>query len=104
MQEVRKGGRCCSNDEMLTMFGIHVPDMLDPEDCDEEFCDEYTYAMNRMRYLAERDEPKPVKRHGETGRGRLHYYTCGRCGATLREDVQQEFCWKCGQRAMWQKG
>ena len=42
VHEAKRGGRCSSNDEMLTMFGVHVPDMLDPEDCDEEFCDEYT--------------------------------------------------------------
>ena len=94
-----QGGRCCSNDEMLTLFGIHVPDMLDPEDCDERFCDEYTYAMNRMRYLAARDEPMPAHLHNG---GKRPYWTCGRCGAALREDVRMEFCWKCGQRTKWE--
>lgn len=98
MTGVFQGGRCCSDDEMLTLFGVHVPDMLAPEDCDEGFCDEYTYAMNRMRYLAARDEPMPVNLHRG---GRLPYWTCGRCGAILREDVGTEFCWKCGQRAKW---
>lgn len=101
MAEEMKNGTCCSNDEMLTLFGLHIPDMLDSEDCDEDFCEEYTLAMNRMRYLASRDEPRPVKVHHS---GRLAYCTCGRCGATLRSDVRAEFCWKCGQRARWQEG
>lgn len=95
------GGRCCSNDEMLDLFGIYIPDMLDQNACDEEFCDQYTYAMNRMRYLVARDIPVPLKVH-DSEKKRLHtYYTCGRCGTTLRSDTRDEFCSKCGQRAKW---
>ena len=42
---------------------------------------------------------KPKFHKGKYGK-KHDYYTCGKCGWTLK-DIVDDFCWKCGTRILW---
>lgn len=58
-------------------------------------------VLNRMRY--ERDKQIPVKpkfHKGHYGK-KFDYYTCGKCGVTMKDGVGDNYCWNCGFRIGW---
>ena len=95
MLDLTDGGRCMSGTDAVEFFEMLV-DSIDEELKTEEFCEEYTRALNRVRYEVRKGMPiKPKAR-----KGRLQTYTCGHCGHGVRSDLY-EYCPKCGHEIDW---
>ncbi len=77
-------------------FFERVAEMIPEEDRTEEFCDEYTYAMNRLRRLVLQRIPVPCRKREGT---RITEHLCGKCGFGLRE--YYNYCPKCGRAVGW---
>lgn len=94
MLELTMGGRCISGSDAITLFET-LPDCIPDEVKTEEFCREYEYALNRIRYEVSRRVPTQP----EVQKGRFASYTCGACGYGL--SYGQKFCSNCGRAANW---
>lgn len=77
-------------------FMERLADMIDEEIRTEEFCDEFTWALNRFRYEVRKSVPVSPKK----GTGRILYYSCGQCGGGVRPDTDK-YCSKCGREIKW---
>ena len=56
--------------------------------------------INRLRYIKAKDDGvKPKFRKGLYGR-KYDAWKCGNCG-TEGIDVQDNYCWNCGYRILW---
>lgn len=62
-----------------------------------DFIQQYEQAMNTFRRSVARDTPLAPKLNKGIRGSRYDSYTCGRCGAGIREAVEK-YCWSCGQR------
>lgn len=94
MLELTDGGRCMSCTDAIEFFE-RLDDVLDDSVKTEEFCDEFTWALNRFRVEVRRSiqiEPKKIK-------ARFTSYSCGQCGHGVA--VQNKFCPECGRRIKW---
>ncbi len=95
MLELTMGGRCMGGEDAVRLFET-VPDMIPEEARTEEFCDEYEYALNRLRVLVRQDipvKPKVYKR-------RFTSYSCGQCGSGIDSSIEK-YCCKCGRKIDW---
>ena len=72
-------------------FLERLADMLDDDVKTDDFCDEFTWALNRCRFEIRKSIPIAPKRDP----GKTLYYTCGQCGAGLRPG--DKYCSKCGR-------
>lgn len=94
MLELTKGGRCMGGLEALRFFET-LPDMIPDEVKTETFCDEYEYALNRVRVGVSWEIPvAPGK-----GKGHQVLYYCGQCGHGVR--AEHKYCPKCGRTIDW---
>lgn len=59
--EITMGGRMISGESAVEFFEA-VAELIPEEDRTEEFCDEYTFAMNRLRRLVLQDMPVPQRK------------------------------------------
>ena len=75
MYELTDGGRCLPADEAIKFMEM-LPDVIDEEAKTEEFCDAFTWALNRFRAEVRTSIPVPVKKL----KIRFTTYSCGRCG------------------------
>lgn len=72
-------------------FLERLADVLDEDVRTEEFCDEFTWALNRCRFEIRKSVPVPPKK----GPGKQIYYTCGQCGHMLKP--YDKYCSLCGR-------
>lgn len=94
MLELTDGGRTIGTLDTIEFFETMVLDCIPEEAKTEDFCQQYAYALNRVRYLARYDIPKLARiRKG----CRFTEFVCGNCGANIRSDVEK-FCHNCGCR------
>lgn len=91
-----------SADDMVEFFG-EVSAILDDNDVetDRDFPEKYTCAMNKMRYLRDKEHPMPVKII-KGRRPSMDFISCGRCGFDLRNKRHYKFCPNCGYTIKWQ--
>lgn len=95
MLELTDGGRMIAGEDAIEFFE-GLADVIPEEAKTEEFCDEFTWALNRFRYEARKSIPKPVKVYKGN---RFTEYSCGQCGnVAFPGDV---FCRKCGRKIRW---
>ncbi len=95
MLELTDGGRCMSGPDAVEFFE-RLADMIDEDIRTDDFCDEYTWALNRLRYHVRQSLPVPVK----VSRVKGTTYSCGKCGHGLRPNGNG-FCPKCGCAIDW---
>lgn len=96
--EMTRGGRCVSAERALEMFEVFVPDALSTSDCEID-PDEYEYALNRFRWLAQRMEPVSPRFHKGAHGKKYDSFTCGACGNIVR--VENRYCPGCGRAIDW---
>ena len=94
MLDLTDGGRCMSGPDAIE-FMEKLADVLDEEVRTEEFCDEFTWALNRFRYEIRKSIPVAPRRDP----GKTAYYSCGQCGHGVREN--DAYCGKCGRMIDW---
>lgn len=88
------GGAMMGGPEAIEFFE-RLDDVIDMEIKDEEFCRDFTRALNRCRYSVARDIPmEPKLNKGRRGK-KYENYTCARCGYIIR--TEYTYCPKCGQ-------
>lgn len=95
MLELQAGGRCMSGVDAIEFFE-GLGDVIDEDIKTEEFCQEMTEAINRLRFEVRKSIPCPVKEH----KGNFTSWTCGQCGAVVRYDTDK-FCRSCGRKIKW---
>ena len=80
-------------------FFERLDDVLDEDIKDEDFCNDFTHALNRCRYSVARDIPlEPTFHKGKYG-SKYDHYTCARCGYIIR--TEDKYCPNCGQFQTW---
>lgn len=95
-------GKMMSSDDMVEFFA-EVSMILDDNDVetDRDFPEKYSCAMNRMRYLRNKEHPVPVK----VIKGRrpgMDIISCGNCGFSgLAGKRHYHFCPNCGYTIKW---
>ena len=94
MLELTDGGRCMSGMDAIEFFE-RLDDVLDEDVKTEQFCDEFTWALNRLRVEVRKSIPIEPKKMT----GRFTSYSCGQCGHGL--SVTDKFCSKCGRWIKW---
>ena len=95
MLDLQAGGRCMSGPEAVEFFES-LADVIGEEVRTEDFCDEYTRALNRLRYEVRKSVPCPVKVY----KGHFTSYSCGQCGHGVTPG--NDYCGKCGRQIKWQ--
>lgn len=90
MLDLTMGGRCISGEKAIEFFES-LPDLLPEEIKTDEFCNEYEYALNRLRVEVRRQIPIAPKKHV----GHFITFNCGSCGFSLAPI--DEYCPKCGR-------
>lgn len=94
MLNLTDGGAMMGGPEAIEFFE-RLDDVLDTDIKDNEFCDDFTHALNRCRYSVARDIPlEPTFHKGRYG-SKYDYYTCARCGYGI--DTECNYCPCCGQ-------
>ena len=94
MLELTDGGRCMAGMDAIEFFE-RLDDVLDEDVKTEQFCDEFTWALNRFRVEVRKSIPIEPKKMT----GRFTSYSCGQCGRGLY--VTDKFCPKCGRGIKW---
>lgn len=94
-------GKMMSADDMVEFFE-EVSMILDDNDVetDRDFPEKYTCAMNRMRYLRDKEHPVPVKVI-KGRRASRDFKSCGKCGFDLTHRRHYQFCPNCGYTIKW---
>lgn len=95
MLELTDGGRTIGTLDTIEFFETTVLDCIPEEAKTEDFCQQYAYALNRVRALAMYDIPKlaRIRRHN----GQWKETLCGNCGANIQSEIEK-FCHNCGCR------
>ena len=95
MLELTDGGRTIGTLDTIEFFETTVLDCIPEEAKTEDFCQQYAYALNRVRALAMYDIPKlaRIRRHN----GQLTESLCVFCGANIQSEIEK-FCHNCGCR------
>ena len=100
MLDLTDGGRCISGPAAIDFFEMLAASEDIIEDVKtEEFCNEYEWALNRLRYEVRKSIPVPPKVIKAKYRGHDDFYSCGACGFSLkRSDLPlYKFCPNCGR-------
>lgn len=98
--ELTGNGRCIGIDAALEMFEVFVPDAISNSDTEID-AEEYEYALNRFRWLAQRVVPvKPKFMKGKYGH-KYDSYSCGACGHVLHKGIYK-YCPNCGREIQWE--
>lgn len=95
MLELTNGGRCVSGLDAVEFFET-LPDSIDDDLKDEVFCNEYEYALNRLRYEVSKSIPILPKVLKAYSKGHKDFYSCGACGFSLRMEIDK-YCPNCGR-------
>ena len=84
-------GTCCGIDEAIKYLAEAQP---------RHKGDEMPYRIiNRLKYI--RAKEVGVKPKLNKGKYCKDWYTCGHCGAGMKDSVNDNFCWNCGYRILW---
>lgn len=94
MLDLTNGGRCIGGLDAVAFFEA-LPDSIPDAVKTEQFCNEYEWALNRLRAEVQKSVPIAPKAH----KGNFTNYTCGQCGYGV--DVNNKFCPQCGQAVDW---
>ena len=94
MLELTDGDRCMSGMDAIEFFE-RLDDVLDEDVKTEQFCDELTWALNRLRVEGRKSIPIEPKKMT----GRFASYSCGQCGHGL--SVTDKYCPECGRGIKW---
>lgn len=97
MLDLTMGGRCIGGLDAITFFEAlpnSVPDAVKTE----EFCNEYEYALNRLRCEVRKSIPIAPKKHKQ----KFTTYTCGQCGFGV-DYTTDKYCPNCGRAIDWRK-
>ena len=95
MLELTMGGRCIGGLDAITFFES-LPESLPEKLKTEEFCNEYEYALNRLRYEVSKSVPIAPR----VDKGRFKSYGCGKCGSGVDRSTNK-YCPKCGRAIAW---
>lgn len=96
MLELTDGGRCMSGLDAIEFFE-GIGDVIEEDAKTEEFCDELTWAINRLRYEVAKAIPRRVRVH----KGNFTTYSCGKCAHGVRPG--DDYCSKCGTKIGWKE-
>ena len=77
-----------------------LPDNIQDEIKDDDFCDEYERMLNRVRYEVRQSIPVAPKVTEPVAKGYSRFYSCGQCGFGIRPDIYK-FCPHCGRMIAW---
>lgn len=94
MLDLTMGGRCISGKEAVEFFET-LPDSIQQEIKTDEFCNEYEYALNRLRNEVRKSIPIAPK----INKGKFTDYSCGQCGHGF--DPNNKYCPNCGRAIDW---
>lgn len=94
MLDLTMGGRCIGGLDAVAFFEA-LPDSIPDAVKTEQFCNEYEWALNRLRAEVRKSIPIAPK----VRKGRFIDCNCGHCGYGV--DVNNKFCPKCGQAVDW---
>lgn len=97
MLELTMGGRCISGLDAITFFES-LPEFLPEKLKTDEFCNEYEYALNRIRYEVSQSIPIAPR----VDKGHFISYICGKCGAGVDRSTNK-YCPKCGRAIAWEE-
>lgn len=95
MLELTNGGRMISGLDAID-FMERLADVIDEDVKTEDFCNEFTWTLNRFRYEISKSVPIPPKM--ETGRKTVYY--CGKCRRCL-DPSTDKYCSGCGRAINW---
>ncbi len=98
MLALTDGGRMMGGPEAIEFFE-RLDDVLDEDIKDEDFCNDFTHALNRCRYSVARDIPLEPTLHKGLYSKKYDHYTCARCGYIIR--TEDNYCPACGQLQTW---
>lgn len=97
MLELTMGGRTVSGLDAIAFLEA-LPDSIPQEVKTKQFCRDYEYALNRVRFEVRKSVPvKPTVR-----KGKFTDYSCGQCGAGV--SAINNYCPKCGRAIDWRYG
>lgn len=96
MLELTDGGRTIGTLDTIEFFETMVLDCIPEEAKTEDFCQQYAYALNRVRSLAMYDISTPARFRKHNAR--WEEVLCGNCGANLILHPVEHFCHNCGHR------
>lgn len=94
--EIKDVGRCIGTEETVE-FLESLPEMPEEERASSETAEKYERAMNRVRWLAYRVIPAPVRMYNP--RGYKTTYECGACAAIV--NATNQYCPRCGRALDW---
>ena len=87
------------NMDALEYAECSIPDMLGS--LDPETSDYYERFVNRIRYLIRQNEGCKPKYHKGIYGSKYDYWSCGNCGDIVKNDVNSNYCDKCGFKIHW---
>lgn len=103
MLTLTNDGRAMGGTEAVNFFEM-LPDNIPDEIKDEEFCEEYEQALNRLRYLVTQAIPKEPIIHLGLKSSYHDYVTCPKCGQVLDSKCgRMPYCENCGQKLDWSR-
>ena len=94
MLELTDGGRCMSGMDAIEFFE-RLDDVLGEDVKTEQFCDEFTWALNRFRVEVRKSIPIEPKKMTVL----FTSYSCGQCLHVL--SVTDKYCPECGRSIKW---
>jgi rubrerythrin len=87
------------NEAVLDYLDTELPEMLGS--MDEESCDQYERFANTVRYFVGLNAGAKPKYHKGMHGKKYDYWTCGKCGALIRDGVLDDYCGGCGTKILW---
>lgn len=100
MLDLMDGGRCMGGIDAVEFFErLAASEDIDNDVKTEKFCNEYTWALNRLRYEVRKSIPIKPKVIKALYRGHSDSHSCGACGFTFPpSDLPiYRFCPNCGR-------
>lgn len=91
-------GRCCSGVDAVEFMEM-LAEVIPEEVRDDEFCERYQAALNRVRYEVAKGIGRPPKVQKARYKSYGVFYNCGKCGGSLR--ITDDYCKKCGTAVIW---
>lgn len=95
MLDLTMGGRAVSGLDAIQFFEA-LPGVFPNEVKTAAFCDEYEYALNRLRFEVRKSIPAAP----EACKGKFTTYSCGQCGGVVSYGTDK-YCSHCGRKIDW---
>jgi|GEM_PF-1256417 len=100
MLDLKDGGRCIGGIDAVEFFEqLAAGEGIDTDIKTEEFCNEYTWALNRLRNEVRKSMPIKPRIVKALSKGHRDFYSCGACGFPFSESDLPiyRFCPNCGR-------